>query len=123
MRNYGNLKYDLFLFAFITHFSRIISNGFENQDVVYGCGVNKMKIIPKPVKPISDIDYNIPEYRRRLDSDLDGFKKFNIYLDLFNFEDEIKQYNLIQYREMFKSGMEKAVNTLTSLLKVKIPTT
>ena len=31
--------------------------------------LNKMKIIPKPVKPISDIDYNIPEYRRRLDID------------------------------------------------------
>ena len=116
MEIYGNFKYNLFLFVFITLFSRIISNGYEG----YKCGVNKMKIIPKPIKASPDIHYNNTEYRRRLSKyDKEGFKQFNIYLDLYNFEEEIIQYNLSQYRDMFKSGMEKAVNTLTSLLKIK----
>ena len=113
---YSFLKYNLFLFAFITQFSRIISNGYED----YKCGVNKMKIIPKPIKATPDIHYNNTEHRRRLSKyDKDGFKQFNIFLDLTHFEDEILKYNLTEYREMFKSGMEKAVNTLTSLLKIK----
>ena len=79
-----------------------------------------MKIIPKPINGTSDIFYNNPEYKRRLtEFDKDGFKKLNIYLDLNNFNEEIKLYNLIKYKEMFESGMKKAVNTLTSLLKIK----
>jgi len=116
MKFYFSSKYNLILFAFIIHFSRIICDDYE----VYKCGVNEMKMIPKPIKASSDIHYNKSEYRRRLTQyDKDGFKKFNIYLDLNNFEEEIKKYNLNQYEEMFKSGMEKAVNTLTSLLKIK----
>ena len=113
---YFSLKYNLFLFAFITLFSRIISNGYELNK----CGVNKMKIVPKPINATPDIHYNNTEYRRRLSKyDKDGFKQFNIYLDLTHFEDEILKYNLTEYREMFKNGMEKAVSTLTSLLKIK----
>jgi len=83
---YSFLKYNLFLFAFITQFSRIISNGYED----YKCGVNKMKIIPKPIKATPDIHYNNTEHRRRLSKyDKDGFKQFNIFLDLTHFEDEI----------------------------------
>ena len=79
-----------------------------------------MKIIPKPIKGTLDIHYNNSEYRRRLtEFDIDGFKKLNIYLDLNNLNDEIKHYNLDKYKEMFESGMEKSVKTLTSLLKIK----
>ena len=76
-----------------------------------------MNIIPKPIKATSDIHYNNLEYRRRLNElDKDGFKKLNIDLDLNNFNDEIKKYNLDKYKEVFERGMEKAVSTLTSLL-------
>ena len=79
-----------------------------------------MNIIPKPIKATSDIHYNNLEYRRRLNElDKDGFKKLNIYLDLNNFNDEIKKYKLDKYKEVFERGMEKAVSTLTSLLKIK----
>ena len=79
-----------------------------------------MKIIPKPIKATSDIHYNNTEHRRRLtEFDKDGFKKLNIYLDLNNFNYEIKLYKLDKYKEMLEKGMEKAVNTLTSLLKIK----
>ena len=49
------------------------------------------------------------------------FKNLNIYLDLSNFEEEIKLYNLSSQREFFITGLNKAINTLQFLLKVKPP--
>ena len=40
-------------------------------------------------------------------------------MDLYNFEDEIKKYNLQSYRGLFISGMNRAINTFKTLLKVK----
>ena len=49
------------------------------------------------------------------------FKNFSIYLDLLNFEEEIKLYNLEEQKELFVTGLNKAINTLQILLKVKPP--
>jgi hypothetical protein len=48
--------------------------------------------------------------------DQNGYKDFNIFLDLCNFEEEIIKYNLQDNKELFIQGMRKAVNTLKSLL-------
>ena len=51
--------------------------------------------------------------------DLDGFKDFDIYLDLYNFNEEINQYGLDNKKEFFINGMKKTKSTLQTLLKVK----
>ena len=51
--------------------------------------------------------------------DLDGFKDFDIYLDLYNFNEEINQYGLDNKKEFFINGMKKAKSTLQTLLEVK----
>ena len=93
----------------------------QEEDVIYNykCGVDLHDYIPKIAESIP-IDEKSPLYRRRLENvDKDGFKKFNIYLDLLNIEEEIKQYELTKYRNTFIDSMQKAINTLESLLKVK----
>ena len=48
-----------------------------------------------------------------------GFKAFNICLDICNFDYEINKYNLQSKRDFFLSGLTKAKTTLEKLLKVK----
>ena len=61
------------------------------------------------------------ERRRRIDeeTDSDGFRALNIYLDLENIKYGITQNGLEAHQEVIISSMEKAVSTLESLLKVK----
>ena len=61
------------------------------------------------------------ERRRRIDeeTDSDGFRALNIYLDLENIKYGITQNGLEAHQEVIISSMEKAVNTLETLLKVK----
>ena len=61
------------------------------------------------------------EQRRRVDdtTDTDEFKEFNIYLDLTNIEYEIGLLGLKEHEDFFISSMQKAVDVLKSLLKVK----
>ena len=56
---------------------------------------------------------------KQFNSQENSFKDYNIHLDLYNFEDEIKKYKLEEKREFFIIGMDKAINTLKSLIKVK----
>ena len=57
--------------------------------------------------------------KRKTDSDSSDFKDFNIYLDLENIKNDIKNNGLEKNMNFFISSMEKAVNTLQTLLKVK----
>ena len=61
------------------------------------------------------------EQRRRIqaETDSDGFRALNIYLDLENIKYGITQNGLEAHQEVIISSMEKAVNTLKTLLKVK----
>lgn len=87
----------LILISAIIH----ISNA-KDQKNFYKCGGDafikseKIEIDPKP------INYNNQKYKRRLkDIDDDGFKKFNIYVDMANIENDIKVNNLTKYRSLF----------------------
>lgn len=68
-----------------------------------------------------DINQN-EAHKRRVDAETDknGYKDFNIYLDLENIKYEISNNpNLRGKEDFFINTMQKAVNTLQSLLKVK----
>ena len=89
-----------------------------NSNALYRCGESKVKPIPLPLDRLSSNQKGKEKYKRSLDSE---FHDFNIFLDLNNFDDDIKKYNLKNKRDLFVTGMEKAVKTLQSLLKVKSP--
>ena len=92
----------------------------EEQNKLYKCGVGQYKIEPPEFGNEIPINYSSPLYKRRLQNlDSDGFKKFNIYLDFENLKEEMKIYNLEKYQDTIISCMEKAANTLMSLLRVK----
>ena len=111
------IKYILFILSFILI---IIDINSEEIPHLYKCGVDKYKIIPEFAKSSIPIDNNSPLYKRRLDNiGPDGFKKFNIYLDIENIEEEMIQYNLTEYHDLFINSMYKAIQTLESLLRVK----
>ena len=114
-------KYFLFILNLFFIINKINS---EEKRNFYKCGVNEFERIPKSAKIAKKIDTNSSLFtsRRRLDNiDSEGFKKFNIYLDLFNIKDDIKKYNLTNYQELFINSLNKAVETLKSLLRVKPP--
>ena len=83
----------------------------------YKCGRDIIEPIPLSSKNILPLSEKSSTYKRSLDSD--GFKDFNIFLDLYNFDEEIKEYKLQSKRELFVNGMQRVVKTLKSLLKVK----
>ena len=107
--------FNFFLFYFYLIYF-ILS--YENIDSVFKCNVDSIKPIPKFANKILPLNPKT-NYRRSLDSD--GFKSFNIKLDLENFNDEIELYNLEDKRELFITGMNYAKKTLETLLKVKQP--
>ena len=110
----------LFLLLLIFSFLVILINSQDEETFYqYRCGVDLHEHIPKPATSIP-VDEDSPLLRRRLgDVDSNGFKKFNIYLDLFNIEKEIEEYNLENLRDFFIDSMNKAIETLQALLKVK----
>ena len=83
----------------------------------YRCGFDDEKYDPIIIKDFKPINKTNLLYKRRLDSD--GFKDFNIYLDIANIENDIRINNLDKYHDLFINSMKKAVKTLTNLLKVK----
>ena len=86
----------------------------------YRCGEDPFKPIEVSVKNAIPFNPQSPNYKRTLDNvDADGFKEFKIHLDLENFDKEVIDYGLQETRDLFAEGMNKAVNTLKTLLKVK----
>ena len=113
-----SLKAIKFFFYLILFYEVIFCEKIpDNPYPKYRCGSNKIKPIPRsPIKK-AQIQNDNGKIKRSLDSG--GFKDFNIFLDLFNFDDEIKKYKLTDKREFFVEGMQKAIKTIQSLLKVK----
>ena len=112
--------YKYFLYILLSIFLITCNPSYKNNDYIFRCGADELENAPisaKNIFPIENSNYN---YKRNLDNvDQDGFKEFKIYLDLLNFDYEVELYNLQDKKDLFKQGMEKAINTLKSLLKVK----
>jgi len=111
-----------FIIYFSIFFVLINCNQFQEKlKPIFRCNVDSIKSDPIIINTTLPMESNNSKHKRSLDNiDKDGFKDFNIYLDLLNFEDEIIKYNLTDKRELFINGMNKALKTIKSLLKVKI---
>ena len=89
-----------------------ILNSQDNQ-IFYRCGVDDDNFEPLPATNFVPIE----EDKRKLNDD--EFKDFHIYLDLINIKNDIKKFHLEEYEELFVDSLNKAVETLQSLLKVR----
>ena len=109
------LRKIIIMLQFLILIRHTISN--KNETISYKCGVDSDQMSSEflYISQIKDSKYHIDD--RRLDDD--GFKKFNIYIDTYNIEEEMKQYNLTHYHDIFVDALAKAEETLESLLKVK----
>ena len=106
------LIYFILCLAFIFCGKTLNDSNYE-----FRCGSNDFNPTPFYPQTIAPLKEDNKKYKRLLDSD--GFKDFNIYLDLNNFNEEVKKYKLNDKRDIFVSGMQKAIKTLQSLLRVK----
>ena len=110
MKSFVNIILQLFL----------IKNCFSlERPKFYRCGFDDEKVEPITLKGYKPVNKSSNAYKRRLDPD--GFKDFNIYLDVKNVENDIKLNNLDSYHDLFINSMKKAVETIQALLKVKPP--
>ena len=89
-----------------------ILNSQDNQ-IFYRCGVDDDNFEPLPATNFVPIE----EDKRKLNDD--EFKDFHIYLDLINIKNDIKKFHLEKYEKLFVDSLNKAVETLQSLLKVR----
>ena len=85
----------------------------QDGTIKYKCGeyLNNFK----PIK--ASLNLGNVTIKRKLDNN--GFKEFNIGLDTKNLETELEIFNLKKYKNLFFDSMNQAIETLTSLLKVK----
>ena len=105
------------IFTFIFLYFLLISL-IQTQENIYSkfkCNIDSIEEIPLLAKKEQIKISNSKQISE------DDFIYFNIYLDLLNFEEEIKLYNLTSQKEFFVTGLNKAINTLQILLKVKPP--
>ena len=106
-----------FIFILFYIFSITSQKPYKNIKTKFKCKLDKTKSLPIPASNILPYPKNLKN-RRNLDSD--GFKDFNIYLDLENFNHEADNYGINDNKkQILIKGMQKAVNILKSLLKVK----
>ena len=108
------------LFYFLTISALFFLSKTKKQKILYKCGgdisnlIDQVEVEPKP------INYSNPLYKRRLkDIDEEGFKNFNLYVDLTNLKKDIELYKLQNYSDLFINSINKARETLIDLLKVK----
>ena len=85
----------------------------SKKEIFYRCGVDDTPINPIPIKNVIPMEND----DRKLNDD-NEFKDFNIYLDLINIKRDIQIYHLEEYESLFIDSLNKAVETLESLLKV-----
>ena len=112
----------VFLLHIILIFNTINCHFKPKKQVIFKCEHDykeEMNLLPNRIAETSVNQKE--ELRRRMENDIDeeGFKHFNIYLDLENIKQEIIQYGLVNYQNFFISSMEKAVSVLQTILKVK----
>ena len=93
---------------------------FNKKDTLFRCGADNLKILTKleNSKLLSDKINNLNDIEESSIENAE-FKDLSIYLDLFSFEDEIVKYNLTDYRDFFLTGINKALDIIKSLFKVR----
>ena len=111
---------EIILFYFLAFFfSAYCFEIKEDNRNIYKCGANYIN--QEPIL-FSGINHNKESNYRDIKSfnnKNNTFKDFHIHLDLYNFNEEIKQNNLTHLKDFFADGMKKAKDTLEYLLKVK----
>jgi len=113
------MKTNLLIF-FSSYFSIIqCIEEFRKKTPIFKCHTDKFNIIPKSAKTILPRQENNNDNMKSFSFQAGYFKDYHIHLDLYNFEDEVKKYKLQAQRELFITGMKRAVNTFQSLLNVK----
>ena len=100
---------------------KIINCKFQ-QTPLFKCEHN----IEEEQNPLTNVEVEISnkekeDHRRRIEVELDsdGFKEFNIFLDLENIKSDIKNNHLEAHEDFFTSSMQKAVDVLKTLFKVR----
>ena len=110
------MKNTIFLILFIIF---ILSNTFpcQTEKPIYKCMHNNNE----EKNPLPNIIIKRDQIRKRRiqDETSSEFKDFNIFLDLENIKKDITNNGLQSKMNIFISSMQKAVNTLQTLLKVK----
>ena len=82
-------KFVMYILVFIS--LKHSAQSYNNSIPSYRCGTKTFKPIEVSQENVIPIN---PQSKRTLDNvDQDGFKDFNICLDLCNFEEEIIKYN------------------------------
>ena len=99
----------------------IINCQFQ-QPPLFKCEHN----IEEEQNPLTNVEVEISnkekeDHRRRIEGEVDedGFKEFNIFLDLENIKNDIENNHLKAHEEFFISSMQKAVDVLKTLFKVR----
>ena len=85
----------------------------QSKKIFYRCGVDDKNQTIFPATNYRSIEKD----KRHLNGE--EFKYFKIYLDLVNIKNDIKKFHLEKYEDLFIKSLNKAVETLESLLKVK----
>ena len=91
------------LILFFSFFLLIIICEMPKKEERYKCGIDKFQAVPIPATNISPLVQNNQNNGRLLDSD--GFKEFEIFLDLVNLNYEIDQNGLQEKRDFFIIGI------------------
>ena len=112
-RNTNFIVYSLLCFIFVYCEKEYIPN---TNSSFYRC--KESNRTPRAIKPENIVPGNNQRHKERSLS-FDRFKDFNIHLDLYNFDDEIIKYKLQSRREMYVKALQKAIQTIQSLLKIK----
>ena len=92
----------------------------KENNIYYRCGVNDDKFEPK-ILEVFPSDKN-ETLKRKLDTPVE-YHDFKIYFDTTNLERQLIIYNMTKYRTLFLNCIQKCIETLQKLLKVKTITT
>ena len=87
----------------------------QEKEILYRCGTDDLEFKPIIEKgiPLN----NAQLLKRKLDSD--GFKEFKIYFDPTNLHKDLIKYNITQYENLFLNSIQKVIETLQKLLRIK----
>ena len=105
-----------FIFSLIFFSAAFCNKSSDKGYTTYKCGYIDKEPKGMSLKNVAPLKSETKN-KRALNSN--GFHDFNIFLDLKNFDDEIKKYKLEDIRELLVNGMQKAKKTLESLLQIK----